>query len=40
MGVVNLAVLACVFRMATKKDSQLFHGKKCTSRENAVYEWQ
>ena len=37
MGAVNLVVLACVIRAATKKGRQLFRGKKCTPRKNPGY---
>ena len=31
MRAVNLVVLACVLRAATKKGRQLYRGKKCTT---------
>jgi len=33
VGVVNLAVLACVLRRTTEKGRQLFWGKKCNPRK-------
>ena len=37
MGVVNLVVLACVLRAATKKSRQLFGRSKVHPRENPGY---
>jgi len=37
VGVVNLVLLACVLRVASKKGGQLFAQEKCTARENPGY---
>jgi len=39
VGVVNLAVLACVVRVATKKRSLTFLRKKCTAPEKIQKSW-
>ena len=37
VGVVNLAVLACVLRATTKKSRQHFWARKVQPRENPAY---
>jgi len=37
VGVVNLAVVACIFRAKWQKGRQVYRGKKCTPRENPRY---